>query len=464
MATLAVLALLWAGTAAAEDGNVTELPDLAIREVHNVTEVYQGEDSFFNVTVDNLGDEAYLAKTSGKLELYCYIDKGTTVAGKTTVFFDIYRRANATVNLKVTFPAVGNHTLRVVLDPSGLVEETDEDNNEATVNVTVQEANENRPPEADGGNDRVGYLNEPVLFSGRYSEDPDGDALTYRWTFGDGAEGAGMVTEHVYLFEGQYGASLLVSDGEKVDIDSFTVTIIKAPVNHPPEAVISVSTDEVMAGSDLVLDGRSSRDPDLDTLRYDWDFDAQDGVDDWVRGNLVTARWEDAGVYVVTLSVTDGRETDTATVTITVLQPPPPNKDPQASAGEDVTIRAGKSVLLTGEGSDQDGHIVSWEWDVDNDGVFDTYSDVDGTLEQSFDEPGLYTLWLRVTDNRGGTSKDSVIVIVEKKKAGGQDSPGMAAMAALIALTILFFHMRQGPWRGVPGGGTEIEKDGLTIK
>jgi len=464
MAALAVLVFLCAGMAAAEEANETELPDLTIREVYNVTEVYQGDDSFFNVTIQNLGDEAYLARTSGTLEVYGYIDKGTSVAGKTTVFFDIYRRANATVNLKITFPTVGNHTLKVVLDPSGLVEETDEDNNQATANVTVLEANENRPPEADGGNDRVGYLNEALLFSGRYSEDPDGDALTYRWTFGDGAEGTGMVTEHVYLFEGQYGASLLVSDGEKVDIDSFTVTIVKAPVNHPPEAVITVTTDEVEAGADLTLDGRSSRDPDLDTLRYDWDFDATDGVDDWVRGNIVTTSWDDAGVYVVTLSVTDGRETDTATVTITVLQPPPPNKEPQANAGDDVTVRVGKSVLLRGEGSDQDGHIVSWEWDVDNDGVFDTFSDVNGTLEQSFDEPGLHTLWLRVTDNRGGTSKDSIVVIVEKKKEGGDDSPGPAAIAAIIALTILFIHMRHGPWNRAPGGGTEIEKDELTIK
>jgi hypothetical protein len=309
----------------------------------------------------------------------------------------------------------------------------------------------------------VGYLNEPVLFSGKYSEDPDGDTLTYSWVFGDGGEGSEMVTNHTYLFEGQYGASLIVSDGEKIDIDTFTVTIIKAPVNHPPTATITVHNDKVDRGKDLTLDGRASTDPDLDDLTFDWDFDASDGVDDWVRGAQVTHRWTEAGVYEVTLRVTDGKLTDTATTLITVQEPPPPNELPTANAGADMTVKKGKEVEIQGLGSDPDGNVVSYEWDIDNDGTYDTYSETTGTLVTTFDEVGLHTLWLRVTDNRGDVDTNSVIVTVEKQEGNGGDSPGPGLLAAICALAVIYLIVRQGPRRG-PGGHTKNEKDELTIK
>ncbi|MCK5415785.1 MAG: PKD domain-containing protein [Thermoplasmata archaeon] len=457
---LAIAVLVMASDAEAEE---TDRPDLLVGGITNITEVYQGDDTFFNVTIKNIGDEAYLVRTSGDLEVFGYIDKPTDVSGHTMVYQDIYRRTNVIINLKVNFGTVGNHTLRVVLDPSGKINESDETNNEMTVNVTVWESNENRPPEADGGNDRIGYLDEPVFFSARYSEDPDDDPLTYSWVFGDGGEGTSRFTNHTYIYEGQYGVSLIVSDGEKIDIDTFTVTIIEAPTNHPPTATISIGNDKVNEGEDLTMDGRLSSDPNLDTLTYDWDFDASDGVDDWVRGAVVVHSWDEKGVYQVTLQVSDGKETDTATTLITVLEPPPPNQTPKANAGNDTIAIKGKEIEVMGKGSDPDGHIVSWEWDIDNDGTYDTYSETSGTLVITFDEVGLKTLWLRVTDNRGGMSKESVIITVEKADDNGGESPGPGIIAAICAFALIYILSRQGPLGG-PGGGTKNEKDELTIK
>jgi hypothetical protein len=242
---IAVMTIVMASDTSAEP---EDMMDLMVEEVYNLTEVFQGEDSFFNVTIRNNGELGYTPANSPVLEVFGYIDDSTWVSGHTTVFREIYRRSNETVNLRVNFGTVGNHTLRVVVDPSNNINESMESNNEMTINVTVLEANENRPPDADGGNDRVGYLDEPVFFSARYSEDPDNDPLTYSWVFGDGGDGSGRFTNHTYIYEGQYGASLIVSDGEKIDIDSFTVTIIKAPVNHPPMAAISMVTSQVDRG------------------------------------------------------------------------------------------------------------------------------------------------------------------------------------------------------------------------
>ena len=436
MAVIALLAI--AGGASMDVGATTgpDLPDLVVEEVSNITEVYQGEDAFFNVSIRNLGTAAYLTRTSGVLEVHGYRDGETEVATIFKVFWDIYRGGNIVVNLKVRFDTQGDHTLRVVLDPSDMVDEINDDNNAASTEVHVVPNPENRSPHANGGNDRFGYLGEPMLFSARYSEDPDNDALSYSWVFGDGAKGSGRFTNHTYIFVGDYGSSLMVSDGEKIDIDIFIVHVIERPVNNPPLAVIKIASGSVHEGKDLMLDGSSSFDPDFDRLVYDWDLDASDGVDDLIRGAVVAGRWDKEGAYTVTLMVTDGRTTSKNTTTIIVTKPPPPNVKPIANAGPEIETEVGKGLQISGSGNDPDGFITKWEWDLDMDGIYDTFSEADGTLYHSFTEPGLYTLKLRVTDNRGGTSTDSITVKVEKAGEGGNDSPGPGALLTLAALTI----------------------------
>ncbi|MFE5192006.1 lectin [Streptomyces sp. NPDC056628] len=51
-----------------------------------------------------------------------------------------------------------------------------------------------------------------VSFSSAGSSDPDGDTLAYAWTFGDGATSTAANPAHTYTAEGQYTATLKVTD------------------------------------------------------------------------------------------------------------------------------------------------------------------------------------------------------------------------------------------------------------
>jgi serine protease len=55
--------------------------------------------------------------------------------------------------------------------------------------------------------------NLAVSVNGSASSDPDGDPLTYAWTFGDGATGSGVTASHTYAAAGTYTIGLTVNDG-----------------------------------------------------------------------------------------------------------------------------------------------------------------------------------------------------------------------------------------------------------
>jgi hypothetical protein len=73
--------------------------------------------------------------------------------------------------------------------------------------------------------------------------------------------------------------------------------------------------------------------------------------------------------------------------------------------GETILFNASKSY-------DSDGTIILYEWDWDNDGVYDE-SSTTPTVTHSWDTPGSYEVTLRVTDNSSltGTKEHTVMVI-----------------------------------------------------
>jgi PKD repeat protein len=95
----------------------------------------------------------------------------------------------------------------------------------AASNFQITVVNVCRPPVADAGGPYAGVTGSPVALNGAGSADPDGDALTYAWSFGDGNTGSGVAPIHVYAASGTYTVSLQVIDGCGSDTDVTTATI-----------------------------------------------------------------------------------------------------------------------------------------------------------------------------------------------------------------------------------------------
>lgn len=99
----------------------------------------------------------------------------------------------------------------------------------------------NTPPTAKANVDVTsGYIPLTVNFSSAGTYDPDSDVLTYDWDFGDGNTGSGQIVSHTYTVNGEYTATLTVTDpSNATSSDTVTITIgnlepvasISSPVN-----------------------------------------------------------------------------------------------------------------------------------------------------------------------------------------------------------------------------------------
>jgi Ca2+-binding RTX toxin-like protein len=115
------------------------------------------------------------------------------------------------------------------------------------------------------------------------------------------------------------------------------------------------------------------------------------------------------GTYILSVTVEDddlGVLTDSFQVTVFL------NTPPVADAGGPYTVDEGSELTLDGSNSsDKENNIVSWEWDLDNDGEYDEA--IGQTTTFTWPDNGSYTAGLKVTDSYGEFSIDTFQVTVE---------------------------------------------------
>ncbi|MCM8783484.1 MAG: PKD domain-containing protein [Candidatus Omnitrophica bacterium] len=95
-----------------------------------------------------------------------------------------------------------------------------------TVNISLKKA-----PLADAGPNLVCCVGVENIFDASNSYDPDGDALSYSWDFGDGDKAEGIKVKHTYTKSGTYTVTLTVKDSTGLtSVDSFVATVSSGPV------------------------------------------------------------------------------------------------------------------------------------------------------------------------------------------------------------------------------------------
>jgi PKD repeat protein len=242
----------------------------------------------------------------------------------------------------------------------------------------------NGPPIANAGGPYSGYEGVPVSFDGTASSDPNGGALTYEWTFGDGQTGTGAAINHTYSDSGSYVITLKVTNpGGLSGPISTTATI----ANLPPSVEAGPNQVQVW-GLPVSFAGILSDPSPIDTgkgLNPTWAF----GDGGTASGVNVTHIYTTTGNYTATLTATDkdgGIGSDTAKVTInkrsTTLAITSSNTLTTNSANVTAVIKDGAAPII--------GKVISFT--ASNFSASGT-TDVNGTASATLAlPPGQYSL------------------------------------------------------------------------
>ncbi len=157
----------------------------------------------------------------------------------------------------------------------------------------------------------------------------------------------------------------------------------------------------------MFFDGTASSDPDGVIVEYRWDFQSDGSVD--LRGARISATFQNAGTFDVTLTVVDDQgATGSTTTTVRVGTS---NQPPQARFSFDPqNPTTSQSVLFDASSStDPDGVIREYRWDFNGDGA----TDLSGRrVATRFPSPGTFRVVLTVVDDRGATAATEAFIRV----------------------------------------------------
>ncbi|MGA1840051.1 MAG: PKD domain-containing protein [bacterium] len=273
------------------------------------------------------------------------------------------------------------------------------------VHIISQGRIRNNPPRITSTPPLTAHEGQPYGYDVE-ATDPDGDSITY---YLDQAPD-GMTIDNATGFIswtptasqiGPHYITVRATDSLGASATQFYILTVNPRPNDSPVANPGGPYGTLL-GEAITFDGSESYDPDGDLpLSYQWNFG--DGIISDLPNPTHT--YTSSGQYTVTLFVTDSRGASGQAQTTAIV-----NARPVAQFTSQDLRRVGEDFDFDASSSyDTDGDIVEYEWD------FGDGNTAQGEiLTYSYQNPGNYTVSLKVTDDLGATdtaTKDISVVL-----------------------------------------------------
>src|SRR5439155_3255570 len=191
----------------------------------------------------------------------------------------------------------------------------------------------NHAPTAAAGGPYSSTEGTALAFDGSGSSDPDGDALTYAWSFGDGSSGTAVKPSHTYANNGAYPVTLTVTDTHGAASAAVTTTTTIANV---APAVSAGASQTITMGTSFALNASFS-DPGLNDTPWAYTIAWGDGSPQTTgsatsQSSPITAAhtYTAAGTNTVAVTVTD-KDGAVGSGQLTVTVTASPNRAPTAA-------------------------------------------------------------------------------------------------------------------------------------
>ena len=291
-------------------------------------------------------------------------------------------------------------------------------------NTTKAPSTANKPPVADAGADQNVSLNTIVHLDASKSSDPDGDTLTYLWSFSKKPEGSTPLLSSTTAvnptfqakMDGVYVLHLVVNDGKE---DSQTPATVQITVTSTP--IANAGADQnVFTNSTVTLDASLSSVSQKKSLSYLWTFVSKPQGSTAVLSARTVVKptfvADKNGTYQISLVVNDG--TQSSTTDTVLVHAAVENIAPIANAGDDKNVKKGQKVILDGsQSSDANGDMLTYKWTIEQQPFGSTASLSDSTVVQPtivMDLAGTYVFSLVVNDGKVDSTADSVTLSVSQ--------------------------------------------------
>jgi DNA/RNA endonuclease G (NUC1) len=174
-----------------------------------------------------------------------------------------------------------------------------------------------QPPIAAADGPYTGSEGSAIAMSAAGSVDPNGTVVSYAWNFGDGTTGTGPSVVHTYAQDGMYTVSVTVTDNDGLT-DNIQVTA--AVANVAP--VIAPFAGAMLLPGETYKAAGSFADPGADPWTATVDYGDGAGPTPLAlsgRSFALAHTYKAAGVFTVTVRVSDDDTTTTATQAVTVI-------------------------------------------------------------------------------------------------------------------------------------------------
>ncbi|MCP4253856.1 MAG: fibronectin type III domain-containing protein [Candidatus Scalindua sp.] len=216
------------------------------------------------------------------------------------------------------------------------------------------------------------------------ASDAGGDALTF--SYSDWMSTDTKPTD--YLDAGVHTVTVTVMDGTLIDSQNVTVTVTDIDVAPVLDTIADITVNE----GEAVSFNPTASDAGGDALTFSYS--------NWMSSDSYTTNYLDAGIYTVTITVTDGTLIDKQDVIVTVNNV---NQTPVLSTISPVTVNEGGTVTFspTASEADEDALTFSYSGWITSNSYTTNYTDA-----------GVHTVTVTVSDGTMTDSQDVTVTVI----------------------------------------------------
>lgn len=316
----------------------------------------------------------------------------------------------------LTLVGVYKYELRVTDNNGGIGKDT--------MQITVVAA-ANIPPTANAGADKTITLPVNTVSLSGTGTDVDGTITAYFWQILSGP-GTGSIsntatanTSMLNLVQGVYQVLFTVTDNNGSTASDQVQVTVNAAIPVAPTCNAGTTPITITPPTATVaLAGTAATSPISNGYTVLWERTLPGSGGTIANSALLVTSVSGLApstTYNYRITITDNVNGLTCQSTKVVVVNPAPNVNPTANAGTDQVIQLPTtSVNLTGSGTDPDGTITGYLWTKVSGPTAGTITSSASatTSVTGLSLIGIYKYELRVTDNSGGTGKDTVQITV----------------------------------------------------